>query len=262
MKFNKFILLSLLIFLSTSVFSQNIDKVLKKPYQDWDTKEATKILSDSPWAIEYQSSKGLALTSQREGVRAQSDNRLGGSERGRVEGISQPAPIVIRLHSALPVREAIARLQQLNAGYDKMKGDDKKRYDEATKEFLECKICQNFYVVTLTKFKDSSFGVVDDGLFQSMKFEDFKGKVWLTNDDDVKLEVAGFSPPNGAGDSAVFFFKRMGDKSTPFLTSKSKNLKFLFSSELLNNNNNYSSLLPRSFDFKVSKLVIDDKVAF
>ena len=99
-----------------------------------------------------------------------------------------------------------------------MLDEQRANFDESTKKFLACAICQNYYVVTLTKFKDVSMSSVDDGIFQNLKYEDLKGKIWLVNDLNEKRELAQFTPPKGSGDSAVFFFKRTDDKGAPLLT--------------------------------------------
>ncbi|HEX8370613.1 MAG TPA: hypothetical protein VF604_18860 [Pyrinomonadaceae bacterium] len=246
---------------TVAAFAQDTQKTLQKPYQKWSEAEAKKIISNLPWANEYQSEGGLAAVAQQTQAREQSDTTLGGRNRGSGARNLTISPVTIRLHSALPVRQAMVRLQQIQIGYDKMSEDDRNKFDESKKVFLSCPACQNYYVVTLTKWRDSSPGAVDDGIFQTMKFEDFKGKVWLVNDKNEKRELVQFTPPKGAGESAWFFFKRTDDSGAPLLTSESKELKFVFDNKLLDNNR-YSGLIPRAFEFKVPKLMFNNKVEF
>lgn len=260
MKFSKLTLLVCIICLSFTAFGQ---KYLDKPYQKWSKEDAIKILNDSPWSQQYQSTSGLAAVAQRQGAREQADNSiLGGRERGATSRSVMPPPVTIRLHSALPVRQAIVRMQQLNANYDKMSEGDRTKFDESSKGFLNCAICQNYYVVTMLKAKDTSGTAVDDGLFQTMNFDDVKGKVWLVNDKGEKRELAQFTPPKGASDAAVFFFKRSDDKGTAFITPETKTVKFVFANEFLDSRNPYSGFVPRNFEFKVSKMIADSKVEF
>lgn len=262
MKLNKLILFACLCLLSIAASAQNTEKTLQKPFQKWSEDEAMKIISSLPWSNQYQSTTGLAAAGQIAQAREQSDTLLGGRERGRSARYIQPPPVVIRLFSALPVRQAMARVQQIKNGYDKMNDEQRNKFDQSLKSFLDCAICQNYYVVTLTKLKDSS-GSVDDGVFQTLKYEDLKGKIWLVNDKNERRELVQFTPPKGAGDSAVFFFKRADDKGNALLTTDSKDVKFLFANELLTGSNNaYGELIPSSFDFKVSKLIINNKVEF
>jgi hypothetical protein len=261
MKLIKLMLFACILCFSANTFAQNNQKTLEKPYQQWSQEEALKIVSSKPFADQYQSAQALTALSQQQQGREQSDTRLSGSDRGRTSRIQTVAPVVIRLHSALPVRQALVRLRQIQVGYDKMKEDERKKFDESQKVLLNCAICQNYYVVTLTKWKDKS-EAVDDGLFQTMKFEDFKGKVWLVNDKGERREVAQFTPPKGSGDPAIFFFKRTDEAGNPLLTTDTKEFRFLFDSSLLDTNNAYGYLVPRSFDFSVSKIIIDNKVEF
>jgi len=246
--------------LSVTALAQNNQKTLEKPFDKWSKEEAMKLISSKPFAEEFQSPIGSAGATQTQQMREQIDTNISGNNRGRGAVISAPAPIVVRLHSGLPVRQAMVRLRQIQAGYDKMKDEDRKKFDETQKVLLDCPICKDYYVVTVTKFKDKS-EAVDDGIFQTMKLEDFKGKVWLINEKDEKRELEQFTPPKMAGDSAVFYFKRMDDNSNLLLTTENKELKFVFSNELLRNNA-YSYLLQRVFEFKVSKIIIDNRVEF
>ncbi|HEY0426756.1 MAG TPA: hypothetical protein VGC76_03015 [Pyrinomonadaceae bacterium] len=262
MKLKIFILFASLCCFSTA-FGQNVEKTLQKSYQKWSQEEALKIISSKPFADQYQSSSGMNAIAQQQQAREQADTFLGGNQRGRtIDGVRTVTPIVIRLHSALPVRQAQVRLRQIQAGYDKMNGEERKKFDESQKIMLECAICKDYYVVTITKFTDSSGTSVDNGIFQLMKFEDFKGKIWLVNDKDEKRELAQFTPPKKAGEPAVFYFKRTDEKGNLLLTTDSKTLKFVFSNDLLDDDNQYSYLLPRTFEFSVSKLIFNNKVEF
>ena len=46
-----------------------------------------------------------------------------------------------------------------------MSDADKAAFDKGREKFLECGICKDYYVVTLTKFKDSTGTAVDEGIF-------------------------------------------------------------------------------------------------
>jgi hypothetical protein len=260
MKIKNLALVALFFCFAYPVFSQ---KFIEKPYTSWSKDDALKVLSDSPWSYQYQSTAGLAAVGRQQTARDQADNRLGGSERGSSSRNLTTAPVVIRLHSGLPVRQAIVRLQQIQDGYDKMNDEQRAKFDESAKGFLYCALCQNYYIVTITKFKDTSAGFgIDDGIFQTMTLNDIKGKVWLVNDKGEKREVEQFTPPKGGGDSAVFFFKKTDEKGAPFLTPENKDFKFVFSNEFLDRGNAYAPYVPRNFEFKVSKLIADNKVQF
>ncbi|MGI8554760.1 MAG: hypothetical protein ACR2LT_00150, partial [Pyrinomonadaceae bacterium] len=246
-------------------------KTWEKPFQKWSKDDAVKISTNSPWTQDYQSSEGSAAIDRQAIAKEQADLRInpnykggsansnGGSKAGDV-GV----PVVqIRLHSALPVRQAFVRLQEIAAGYDKM--DEKKRaeFDDKIKNTLECPLCQKFYIVTLSKSVNTSGQNVEDGLFQTMKLEDLKGNVWLENDKGERQELAQFIPPKGSKDFAVFFFPRLDAKGHEFLTSQNKTFKFVFDNNFLSvSKNPYASILPKNFGFDLSKLMIDEKIEF
>ncbi len=259
MKYTHALLFVLALFLTSSAYGQ---KYLQKTYKEWTVEETHKVLSDSPWANQYQSERGLVAAEQQQQARDRADNIISGSNRGNQGRGAVPVPIIIRLHSAMPVRQALVRQQQIAAKYEKMSADDQKKFDDSTAKFLECAICKGYYVVTLTKWRDTS-DFVSDGIFQALTLEDLKGKVWLVNDKDQKLELAEFTPPKKATDSAVFFFKRPAADAAAFIAPADKRLQFMFANELRDNKNAYSNLIPRSFEFKVARMLSSDgKVEF
>jgi len=259
MKFNKwFIFVFLCLFISTV----SAQKTWEKPLNKWSKEDAMKILTDSPWAKTYQSTEGSSSASAQQAGREQSDVRMGGAERGSSSRSAGPMPVVIRLHSALPIRQAIVRLQQIEMGYDKMNETDRAKFDANRKGFLDCAICKNYYVVTITKFKDSSGQSVAEGVFQRMALKDMKGNITLVNDAGVSRDIFEFTPPKGDGDSAVFFFQRVDDKGEVLLTPQSKDLKFVFKNDFLSSSNPYSIFVPRNFEFKISKMMIGENLIF
>lgn len=260
MTLSKFLPLLLFLFLVSNVPAQ---KFLSKPFTDWKKEDALKLVNDSPWAKTFQSSDAAAAGDMESIRRAQGQtaNRGGGNPGSRSRlGISPP--VVARLHSSPYVRQALIRLRQVNADYDKMSADEKSKFDEATKGFLECAICNDYYVVTLTKYTDSSGQTVNEGIFEAFTLDDLKGNVYLMNDKDEKRELYEFTPAKGAGDSSILFFKRLDDAGKPLITTDSKKLELRFSGEFMDTDKRYVGLYPRKFEFSVSKMIVDGKVSF
>jgi hypothetical protein len=131
-----------------------------------------------------------------------------------------------------------------------------------TKPLIDCALCKDYHVVTIAKIVSTHSQDVQDGMFQTMKLDELKGRVRLVNDKGEQRELVEFTPPKGAGDFAVFFFARRDDKKNEFLTAESKGFKLVFTSDLLNGRNPYGPLLPRNFEFKTSKLMVNDKLEF
>ena len=218
-----------------------------------------KIVTDSPWAQTYQSSASAAAAAQQQIGREVRDNanRGGnGSNLGSFNRTLGNPPVVIRLHSGLPVRKAIIRGRQIAAKYDKMKDNEKAEFDKSSKGFLDCAICQDYYVVSLTQFPDRTGQTVQEAIFQRMTMEDLKGNAWLLNDKGERSELVQFTPPKGPGDSAYFFFARKDDKGNVLLTPDNKSFKFVFNNNFLTSSNPYGSI--SSTKFRVQSVKNDD----
>lgn len=260
MKFRVSFLLMVLCFVTVSAFAQ---KNYDKPINKWSQAEALDIVEESAWAKSYQSTTGqagaAASTVARE--QGQSANR-GGSDPRSVARDFGPPPVVMRLHSSEILRKATVRLQQISVGYDKMSPEDQAKYDASRKVFLDCAICKDYYVITITKAPFTKGSGVDEGIFQGMTLEEMKGNIKLVNDAGEERELTQFNPPKAAGDSAVFFFKRADANGKLLITPTTKDFRFVFSNEFLDVRNRFAYLIPRSFEFKVSKLIIGDKLYF
>lgn len=248
--------------LTSTVFAQ---KVSEKPFQKWSKEEAIRLLSHSPWAQTYQSEAGIAAASRDQAGREQADF---GRQRTTAPGTagssrtSTPIPVVIRLHSGLPVRQALVRIRQLQAGYDKMGEKERSDFDKTTEGFLSCAICQKYYVVTLTRFVDSSGQSIEEGVFQRMGLDQLKGNLWLANEKGERRELVQFNAPKSVTDMAVFYFARQDEKGNTFLTPESKKFELVFNSAFLGSGNPYGSWLPHRFEFNVSKLVAGSNLVF
>lgn len=230
-------------------------KFLDKPFTSWSRENAMDVLTESPWAKMNQNMNAAASADMREAARSQSDNRLSGQERGRSERSGGVAPVIARLHSAAPIRQALARLNQIAAGYDKMNAEKKAAFDESAKRLLECPICQSHYVVTLTQAPNSSGQSVEEALFQGMTLAQMKGNIWLEDERGQKRELAQFIAPEKRGDSAVFFFPRKNEKGEELFGENSKEVNVVFNNLFLTSSSNrFAALLPRRFEFGVAKM--------
>jgi hypothetical protein len=257
------ILLVLLLTLALSSLASAQKFVTEKPYTDWGREDALRLITDSPWAKPYQSTSGSSAAAAQQSVREQNQSASrGGSNPRSVSRDFGPPPVTARLHSGVPIRQAIVRLQQFEVGYDRMSDADKALFDKGRKGFLECPICKDYYVITLVKAVDASGQLADEALFQGMSAADLKGNVKLVNDDGEERELVEFNAPKNSRDAAVLYFKRTDASGKPLLTKDSKDFKIIFSSEFLSTKNRFAYLIPRTFEFKVSKLVAANDVLF
>src|ERR1700694_2877536 len=109
-------------FISACLFSNALGRSqwADKTYQKWDLGDIEKLLNDSPWA--QTKSKGAALGY---------DNPILTSGN-----IAAPESVTLRLRSALPIRQAILRLRQIKAKYEKMSDTEKQAFDSKQKDLL------------------------------------------------------------------------------------------------------------------------------
>ncbi|GEM_PF-572543 len=240
-------------------------KTWEKPYKKWSKDDAMKIVTTSPWAATYQSINGSAAASQSQIARNQTDTVNGGGNgrnAGSFDRNAGPAPVVFRLHSGRPIREAIQRGREIAAGYDKMDDQKKQEFDASGKGFLDCAICKDYYVVSATKFPDPTSGSVDEGILQGSTLNDLKGNVWLVNDKGEKREIFQFTPPKRAGDSAYMFFARKDENGSELIRADTKSFKLLFNNNFFLSSNPYAALMPSSMEFKVPQLLVGNKLEF
>ena len=225
-------------------------QAVDKPFNTWSKDDALKVMSDSPWAKKIEHTEPTSTLSAAPST---------GATRGNapVEQAAGPGlpSIVIQLHSALPIREAIVRMQQISSGYDKKNEADKATFDAATKAFLDCSICNDYYVITISKARSR------DILFGGLAADGLRSKVKLVNDKGEEREIARFDAPQTVRDAAVFYFKRTDDAGKPFVTEDSKEVKLVFAKDFLNATPS-ASMVPANSSFKISKMVVGGKLLF
>jgi hypothetical protein len=237
------------------------DEQLKKPFVEWSKAEAETVLKESPWArpqtvkirVGSRSRRvaGAPLTTDASGSPAIASADLGGAE----------APVdftfTLRLRSSRRVREALTRLKQIEAGYDKMSASKRAEFDAQPKikGLLDCPACADNYVLTLSAKSTESPG--SDPVYQSLKgarLADLQRYVYIANDRGERRTLVHFAAPKAPGDEATFFFPRLDDKGARLFTPASKELLFNLSDLEVNSVAN--------FRVDISKLVVGGAVDF
>jgi hypothetical protein len=237
----------------------------EKAPEKWNKEDVLRITSSSPWAVTHQSTEAQARASMVDMARG-SRNTVNSGGNGATAGSANrdagPAPVVFRLHSAEPIRRAITRGRQIAAGYDKMDDAGKQQFDKANKSFLECGICKDYYVISATKYPDTTSQYVDEAIFQRMSLADLKGNVWLINDKGEKREIFQFTAPKKPGESAYLFFARKADDGNPLISFTNRSFSLVFNNGFFSPSNPYASFVPRSVEFSVAKITLDERLAF
>ncbi|HZI18972.1 MAG TPA: hypothetical protein VEY09_10295 [Pyrinomonadaceae bacterium] len=231
-----------------------------KPFREWTKREAERVLNDSPWAQtrtvkvrgerRVQSVAGSSLP----GATGTEDPRVTAS----VGGAEAPVDFnfTLRLRSGLPVRQALVRLRQLEAGYDKMKESERAAFDASARGLLDCPACSDYYVLTLSARSRQAPGA--DPVFSTLKgarLEDLRRYVYLANDRGGRRPLVNVVPPRVPGDEAVFYFARLDEAGAPLFTAANRKLIFNLSDGEVNTVTNL-------FEVDLTGLTAGDRVEF
>lgn len=229
----------------------------KKPFKEWSRSEAEKILNDSPWASQQE----VRIQFDKEAQKA-AGSYSGVSSAAAAQSqmeVSRDLPVdfifTLRLRSALPVRQALVRLRQLQTDIEKLSAKELAAFDAQTKGLLECPACADNYVVALSSRSKNSPGA--DAVYAAFKggrLADLQRYVYIANERGDRRALVHFVPPRVPGDEATFFFPRLDEKGSPLLGPENK--------ELLVNLTDKQANSITNFKMDVSKLIVNGKVEF
>ena len=202
-----------------------------KTYQQWTMKDVQKVLSDSPWSQEYV--------------------RSSASIDSRSAGVMATKGYVVRLRSALPVRQGLLRLRQLREKYDEMNEKKKAEFDEKNKTLIDCPPCEENYVVAMMPAADGD--KLPEQLYKG-SLERLGPYVRLVNDRGQQRELVHFAPSK-TGSEVTFFFPKLDDKGAPLVTPETKRLMLVVDPGALGGDATINR-----FEFDVSRMIVDGKL--
>jgi hypothetical protein len=218
-----------------------------KPWLEWNLKETTRILNDSPWA------QTLLETKQAEGGAAAVTNT--GSSRNMVSrdpsrdspgAITSYIKYYIRLLSARPVRQAVVRKLILDSP-----DMDAERKNQL-KSFAEATTSDFIVVAVVAEAKDTSMGGEALKAFKGATLESLKDSTYLERHDGQRVPLADFIAPVADGLGAKFVFPRTLNNQ-PFLEPGSGRLRFY--SQL-------SNKIKLEARYKVSDMMYDGRLEY
>ena len=202
-----------------------------KTYQQWTMKDVQKVLTDSPWSRQHiRSSAAIGSTSA---------------------GVMASKGYIIRLRSALPVRQGLLRLRQLREKYDEMNDKKKAEFDEKNKALIECPACADNYVVAMMPASDED--KLPEQLYKA-SLERVKPYVRLVNDKGQQRELVHFAPSK-SGSEVTFFFPKTDAAGAPLVTPETKRLVLIVDPGALGGDATINR-----FEFEVPKMIVDGKL--
>jgi hypothetical protein len=206
-----------------------------KPFPQWTAREAEGLLSNSAWA---QTRAGLLKVEEFDDATVVADSA-----------------VTIRLHSALPMRQALARLRQLKDKYDQQSDSDKAAIDAKIESLLECSECGDSYVVTIRPGPDSRN--VLPMFLERMTLATLKLNVHIKNEKGETRELVKFVNPRFNGGDAMFFFSRLNSKGEPLVSPANRTLTIWFDQIF-----GWVPATVTKFEFDVPRMTINGKVVF
>lgn len=218
-----------------------------KPWLEWNMKETTKVLNDSPWGQTQletkQADDGSAAITNTGSSRTMVPRDASKDSPG---AITSYIKYYIRLLSAKPVRQAVVRKLLLDSP------DMDAERKEQLKSFAEA-ITSDFIVIAVAaEAKDRSMGGEALQAFKVATLESLKDSTYLERHDGRRVLLIDFKAPVADGLGAKFVFPRMLENQ-PFLESASDQLKF------------YSQLSKKvkiEARYKVSNMMYDGRLEY
>ncbi len=151
-----------------------------KPYTKWSQADATRLLTNSPWA---------KTTAMRTGTV---------SGRGGIQNIaeSQDAPLIqyaVSIRSAEPVRQANARMAYITRKYDKMDDAAKKEFDDKWNKYLATKFPDTLVIAVNYESNVPDTDRQLTNYFQAQTLETIKATTGLILPDGTRVEPTAFA---------------------------------------------------------------------
>lgn len=160
-------------------------------FQKWTLNEAIQILTNSPWA------------------RQQTFTRVVGGIGSGVMGEKEIySTFFVRILSAPPIRQAYARVSQLQHGYEEMDEEQKREFDRLLRSTLELDVSR--WIVITVGFRSNDRNVEDrvNRFFQTQTVETLRNSVFLTTPSNGSIPLAAYYPPREEEVGAKFVFPR------------------------------------------------------
>jgi hypothetical protein len=208
-----------------------------EPFHEWSLDRAVKVLNDSPWARKETFTRVI---------------------RGVGSGISGEKEIYntfyVRFLSARPVREAYARVQQIQHGYYKMSPVDKGRFETAQQPNLNLDVSKWIVVSVSFRSNDPNEESSVRHFFQRETVETLKNKVFLSTPLHSQIELSAYFPQQEESVGAKFVFRREID-GVPILSKDCQQVTL----ELLDVPGTDSRLCST---FDVKPMIVGDQLVF
>ncbi len=219
-----FAMIACAVLLSTSlVFARNTsNQKEEKPWQEWNEKEAEKILSNSPWSQTQTDTDTSEMffsptnDPRTTGRGTNPEGRLSSGANNQAVNVK----FMVRFFSARPVRRALVRLMELKQKPD---ADLAQRLHT----FADVKSTESIIVTVAYETPDQRYGQAVMQIMNSAITSTLKNQTYLERN-GKRLFLEEYIPPGKDGFGARFIFLRnQGEAQKPFIDSNTGDVRFI-----------------------------------
>lgn len=213
----------------------------KKPYTQWNEKEARAVLEKSPWVYVFSYGRTGEIGNNVRGIRDSEDTIP--SEREFITFIH------MRLFSARPIRQAYAA--------SNAKGDAQRF--EQFKAFAEQKFEDEIVISwTVSSSNPGATTVMDvTRKLYALSAGELKQETFLAANTGKKVYLKDYMPPGKDGTGAKFIFPRDVSDGVPLIDETTKSIKFQTIPFVLKN-----ETVQIDGTFKLKDMLFDGKIEF
>jgi len=236
--------LAILIFaLASTATAQK--RLPKKPYTEWSLQEVMTLLQNSPWV--------------------QTDFSVPLADPARNNPPASDFYLELRLHSALPIRQAIVRRMQLTIPYAKLTDAQRANYDSEVDGLLKCPQCAENYIVTIRSASENPLKLTTRGdshtfdtveVLKRLPEDELLRHVSLSNDKGERRNAARVTFTRAH--EIVLLFRRVDEHGNPLITPANK--KFVIEFDDYFEKKTGDTL--KKFTFNVKDILRDTEVLF
>jgi hypothetical protein len=180
----------------------------KEAYESWSLNEALELLNNSSWSHQETYTRVIG--------------GIGSGLQGEKEIYST---YFVRFLSAAPIRQAYARIKQIQLGYEDLEEVAQEELGENLRRGLAMDMSDWIVVAVTFRSNDPAQETQVEQFFQSQTKETLQPRVFLSTTRYLKLQLSAYYPPKEASVGAKFVFPRRVD-GDPVVSEEDSDVTF------------------------------------
>jgi hypothetical protein len=238
----------------------------KKKYTQWSKRDVEKMLTNSPWAEDFEDTDVNIDPLQNPAISAdppQDERGMGAGEPGNTDvGLRARQPVArliyhFQIRSALPIRQALVRRAQLLQDYERMPAEKRQAFDQDAERFLNADFADRIVIFAAIESNIENDLRELTRHWQTQTTGTLKNSVFLIGGQGRKVELQDFMLASKSGDAFQFTFPRtVGGE--PVVGPADKNLQLEFVHPGLRGKQERRVLV----EFKLKKMLVDGQLEY